>query len=39
MSLCNEVTASKEEEINPECEVWFEWAIKWLMRNYKRVSN
>lgn len=30
MSLCNEVTASESSQINLECEVWFELAIKWL---------
>ena len=33
MALCNEITASKEEEINKECESWFELATKWLMKN------
>lgn len=33
MALCNEVTASKDEEVNKECEIWFDLVIKWLMKN------
>ncbi|WP_291665899.1 alpha/beta hydrolase [Clostridium sp.] len=32
MSLCNDITASTEEHINLECEIWFELANKWLKK-------
>jgi acetyl esterase/lipase len=32
LALANETTANSEEQINQECEIWFELAAKWLKK-------
>ncbi|KAB1437522.1 alpha/beta hydrolase [Candidatus Galacturonibacter soehngenii] len=32
LSLANEVTANKKEQIDRECEVWFDLAVNWLKK-------
>lgn len=33
LALANEVTANSEEQINPDCGIWFELAAKWLKKH------
>lgn len=33
LALANEVTANSEEQIDPDCEIWFELAVKWLKKH------
>lgn len=32
LSLANEVTANSKDQINKECEIWFELAVNWLKK-------
>lgn len=36
LSLCDESTASNESQINPDCGVWVELAMRWLRRRFER---
>jgi acetyl esterase/lipase len=33
LALANEVTANSQEQLNQECEIWFDLAAKWLRKN------
>jgi dipeptidyl aminopeptidase/acylaminoacyl peptidase len=33
LSLADETTAAKDEQINPSCQVWFDLAASWLKKH------